>query len=121
MRGSLVADTARKPAGALISLIALEAVGAGVSVLTPLPLQAAIDSISGKSKAVSWLPASWTQSLLTLAVASVGFAIIQQLVNMASSIVATRTGQKVTVELRGQCFDAAQKRSIASHLTSGTA
>ena len=121
MRGSLVADTARKHAGALISLIALEAVGAGVSVLTPLPLQAAIDSISGKSKAVSWLPASWTQSLLTLAVASVGFAIIQQLVNMASSIVATRTGQKVTVELRGQCFDAAQKRSIASHLTSGTA
>ena len=121
MRGSLVADTARKHAGALISLIALEAVGAGVSVLTPLPLQAAIDSISGKSKAVSWLPASWTQSLLTLAVASVGFAIIQQLVNMASSIVATRTGQQVTVELRGQCFDAAQKRSIASHLTSGTA
>ncbi len=121
MRGSLVAETARKHAGALISLIALEAVGAGVSVLTPLPLQAAIDSISGKSKAVSWLPASWTQSLLTLAVASVGFAIVQQLVNMASSIVATRTGQKVTVELRGQCFDAAQKRSIASHLTSGTA
>jgi ATP-binding cassette subfamily B protein len=121
LRGSLVADTARKHAGALISLIALEAVGAGVSVLTPLPLQAAIDSISGKSKAVSWLPASWTQSLLTLAVASVGFAIIQQLVNMASSIVATRTGQQVTVELRGQCFDAAQKRSIASHLTSGTA
>ena len=40
---------------------------------------------------------------------------------MASSIVATRTGQNVTVELRGQCFDAAQKRSIASHLTSGTA
>ena len=121
MRGSLIAETARKHAGALISLIALEAVGAGVSVLTPLPLQAAIDSISGKSNAVSWLPASWTQSLLTLAVASVGFAIIQQLVNMASSIVATRTGQKVTVELRGQCFDAAQKRSIASHLTSGTA
>lgn len=121
MRGSLVAETARKHAGALISLIALEAFGAGISVLTPLPLQAAIDSISGKSKAISWLPASWTQSLLTLAVASVGFAIIQQLVNMASSIVATRTGQNVTVELRGQCFDAAQKRSIASHLTSGTA
>ena len=121
MRGSLVAETARKHAGALISLIALEAVGAGISVLTPLPLQAAIDSISGKSKAISWLPASWTQSLLTLAVASVGFAIIQQLVNMASSIVATRTGQNVTVELRGQCFDAAQKRSITSHLTSGTA
>lgn len=121
MRGSLVAETARKHAGALISLIALEAIGAGVSVLTPLPLQAAIDSISGKSKAISWLPATWTQSLLTLAVASVGFAIIQQLVNMASSIVATRTGQKVTVELRGQCFDAAQKRSITSHLTSGTA
>jgi ABC-type multidrug transport system fused ATPase/permease subunit len=99
----------------------LEAIGAGVSVLTPLPLQAAIDSISGKSKLVSWLPASWTNSLLTLALASVGFAIIQQVINMASSIVATRTGQEVTVELRGQCFDAAQKRSIASHLTSGTA
>ena len=58
---------------------------------------------------------------MTLAIASIGFAIIQQLINMASSIVATRTGQEVTVELRGQCFDAAQKRSIASHLTSGTA
>ena len=121
MRGSLVTSTARKHAGALISLVALEAVGAGVSVLTPLPLQAAIDSISGKSKAISLLPASWTHSLLTLAIASIGFAIIQQLINMASSIVATRTGQEVTVELRGQCFDAAQKRSIASHLTSGTA
>ncbi len=121
MRRSLVTDTARKHAGALVALIALEAIGAGVSVLTPLPLQAAIDSISGKSKLVSWLPASWTNSLLTLALASVGFAIIQQVINMASSIVATRTGQKVTVELRGQCFDAAQKRSIASHLTSGTA
>jgi ATP-binding cassette subfamily B protein len=121
LRRSLVTDTARKHAGALVALIALEAIGAGVSVLTPLPLQAAIDSISGKSKLVSWLPASWTNSLLTLALASVGFAIIQQVINMASSIVATRTGQKVTVELRGQCFDAAQKRSIASHLTSGTA
>ena len=121
MRRSLVTATARKHAGALVALIALEAIGAGVSVLTPLPLQAAIDSISGKSKLVSWLPASWTNSLLTLALASVGFAIIQQVINMASSIVATRTGQKVTVELRGQCFDAAQKRSIASHLTSGTA
>jgi ABC-type multidrug transport system fused ATPase/permease subunit len=121
LRRSLVTDTARKHAGALVALIALEAIGAGVSVLTPLPLQAAIDSISGKSKLVSWLPASWTNSLLTLALASVGFAIIQQVINMASSIVATRSGQKVTVELRGQCFDAAQKRSIASHLTSGTA
>ena len=121
MRRSLVTDTARKHAGALVALIALEAIGAGVSVLAPLPLQAAIDSISGKSKLVSWLPASWTNSLLTLALASVGFAIIQQVINMASSIVATRTGQKVTVELRGQCFDAAQQRSIASHLTSGTA
>ncbi len=121
MRRSLVTATAQKHAGALVALIALEAIGAGVSVLTPLPLQAAIDSISGKSKLVSWLPASWTNSLLTLALASVGFAIIQQVINMASSIVATRTGQKVTVELRGQCFDAAQKRSIASHLTSGTA
>ena len=121
MRGSLVANTAKKHVGALVSLIALEAIGAGVSVLTPLPLQAAIDSISGKSKALSFLPASWTHSLLTLAFASIGFAVIQQLINMASSIVATRTGQKVTVELRGQCFDAAQKRSIASHLTSGTA
>lgn len=121
MRRSLITETARKHAGALITLIALEAIGAGVSVLTPLPLQAAIDSISGKSKAVSWLPASWTHSLLTLALASIGFAVIQQVINMASSIVATRTGQEVTVELRGQCFDAAQKRSIASHLTSGTA
>jgi ABC-type multidrug transport system fused ATPase/permease subunit len=121
LRRSLVTATAQKHAGALVALIALEAIGAGVSVLTPLPLQAAIDSISGKSKLVSWLPASWTNSLLTLALASVGFAIIQQVINMASSIVATRTGQKVTVELRGQCFDAAQKRSIASHLTSGTA
>jgi len=121
LRRSLVTETARKHAGALVALIALEAIGAGVSVLTPLPLQAAIDSISGKSKLVSWLPASWTNSLLTLALASVGFAIIQQVINMASSIVATRTGQEVTVELRGQCFDAAQKRSIASHLTSGTA
>ena len=121
MRRSLVTETARKHAGALVALIALEAIGAGVSVLTPLPLQAAIDSISGKSKLVSWLPASWTNSLLTLALASVGFAIIQQVINMASSIVATRTGQEVTVDLRGQCFDAAQKRSIASHLTSGTA
>lgn len=121
MRRSLVTETARKHAGALVALIALEAIGAGVSVLTPLPLQAAIDSISGESKLVSWLPASWTNSLMTLALASVGFAIIQQVINMASSIVATRTGQEVTVELRGQCFDAAQKRSIASHLTSGTA
>jgi ABC-type multidrug transport system fused ATPase/permease subunit len=121
LRRSLVTETARKHAGALVALIALEAIGAGVSVLTPLPLQAAIDSISGKSKLVSWLPASWTNSLLTLALASVGFAIIQQVINMASSIVATRTGQEVTVDLRGQCFDAAQKRSIASHLTSGTA
>ena len=121
MRGSLVANTAKKHVGALVSLIALEAIGAGVSVLTPLPLQAAIDSISGKSKTLSFLPASWTNSLLTLAIASVGFAVIQQAINMASSIVATRTGQQVTVELRGQCFDAAQKRSIASHLTSGTA
>jgi ATP-binding cassette subfamily B protein len=121
LRRSLVTETARKHAGALVALIALEAIGAGVSVLTPLPLQAAIDSISGESKLVSWLPASWTNSLMTLALASVGFAIIQQVINMASSIVATRTGQEVTVELRGQCFDAAQKRSIASHLTSGTA
>jgi len=121
LRGSLVTSTARKHVGALITLITLEAVGAGVSVITPLPLQAAIDSISGKTKAISLLPASWTHSLLTLAMASIGFAIVQQLINMASSIVATRTGQEVTVELRGQCFDAAQKRSIASHLTSGTA
>lgn len=121
MRGSLVAATAKKHIGALLTLVALEAVGAGVSVLTPLPLQAAIDSISGKSKTTSLLPATWTQSLTTLAVASIAFAIIQQLINMASSIVATRTGQRVTVELRGQCFDAAQQRSMSSHLTSGTA
>lgn len=121
MRRTLISRAVTSHVRPLIWLCILEALGAGVSVLTPLPLQAAIDTISGKANRLPFIPNGWVHNIALLCVASVLFATIAQLLNMASAIIATRTGQQVTVDLRRQCFDAAQRRSLSTHLTHGTA
>ncbi len=100
-----------------------------LSLLAPIPLAIAVDSVIG-SKPVpgvldSLLPPSLTESDSTLLVIATALVIIiallNQLQSLGNSLLSTYTGEKLVLNFRTQLFDHVQQLSLSYHDTIGTA
>ncbi len=110
--------------GFLLSLLA-----GPLALLTPLPLQIAVDGVLGPRPLPGLLGAllpaavanSDTSILLVAAGLAVAIALATQLQGFASSLLSTYTGERLVLSFRAQLFRHAQRLSLAYHDSKGTA
>jgi ATP-binding cassette subfamily B protein len=113
----------------LTGLLLIDLLGSLLVLLTPLPLKIAIDSVLGSHPLpgfLSWtLPSAMSSSstaLLIVAAASlVAIAALTQLQALASSLLRTFTGEKLTLDFRNRLFRHVQRLSLGYHDSQGTA
>lgn len=118
----LVAKLARRFWRPLLALMFLEALGAGLALLGPVPLQMAVDIVLEKKAPPAWL-APWAGPGLTgfLAALSVAIAFAAQAQSVGSSLLSTGLGQRLILTLRTQLFAAALRLSLKRHIEKGVA
>lgn len=113
----------------IAGLLLLNLLATPVALLTPLPLTIAIDSVIGNKPLPHFLktllpdllqhPAGTL--LITLAALVVAINLLNQLQQLAVSLLSTYTGEKVMLSFRSQLFMQSQRLSLAYHDTRGTA
>jgi len=122
MRKILKESRACWPHLSVISLLCL--LSAPVTLLAPLPLKIAVDSVLGTRALPKWLhhlplPARWfTASNGALAICAallVGIALLSCLQSLASWLLSTYTGEKLVHDFRGQLLFHAQRLSLSVH------
>ena len=110
----------------LALLMLLEALGAGLALLSPVPLQVAVDTLLTHKKPLpSWLaflPEGQGQDLLIgLASMSLLIAFLNQAQGVGSGLLSTGIGQRLILTLRGLLFEAALRLSLKRHIDKGIA
>ena len=105
-----------------ISLLCL--LSTPVTLLAPLPLKIAVDSVLGTIalpvwlQAVPWPPRWLTRSKAGLAICAtllVSIALLNCLLSLASWLLSTYTGEKLVHDFRGQLLFHAQRMSLSIH------
>jgi len=105
-----------------ISLLCL--LSAPVTLLAPLPLKIAVDSVLGTRALPSWLqalpwPVRWLHvpmgGLAICATLLVSIALLNCLLSLASWLLSTYTGEKLVHDFRGQLLFHAQRLSLSVH------
>ena len=98
-----------------------------LALLTPLPLQIAVDSVIGSRPLPggldAWLPAAVRSPgamLLLAAALAVSVALLVHLQALASWLLQTYTGERLVLDFRGQLFAHVQRLSLSYHDTKGT-
>ena len=106
----------------LIVVLGLELLSIPLSLLAPVPLAVAIDCALGNKDLpafLSWLPASVSESTLSLlvfaGVLQVAVAILAGLVSWSSTLVKLWTSERITLDLRGRMLAHAQQLSFRFH------
>jgi ATP-binding cassette subfamily B protein len=107
----------------LISLLATP-----LALLTPLPLKIAVDSVLGSDPLPGFLAAvlppvvtaSDQAMLVAAAVLLILIVLLSQFQSLASTLIRTYTGERITLEFRIQLFRHVQRLSLAFHDTRGT-
>lgn len=100
-----------------------------LSLLTPLPLKIAVDSVIGSHSVPPFLqavlPDAVTRSsnaiLIFVIVLTIGIALLSGIQRLGSSLLRTYTGEKLTLEFRTKLFRHVQRLSVSYHDTRGTA
>jgi ATP-binding cassette subfamily B protein len=100
-----------------------------LSLLTPLPLKIAVDSVIGSHPLPQFLQTALPESLasssnailILVIVLTIGIALLSGLQKLASSVLRTYTGEKLTLEFRTKLFRHVQRLSVSYHDTRGTA
>lgn len=100
-----------------------------LSLLMPLPLKIAVDSVIGSHSLPPFLQAALPDSLTSssnailifVIVLTIGIALLSGLQRLASSLLRTYTGEKLTLEFRTKLFRHVQRLSVSYHDTRGTA
>jgi ATP-binding cassette, subfamily B, bacterial len=100
-----------------------------LSLLMPLPLKIAVDSVIGSHPLPPFLqaaiPDALTSSsnavLIFVIVVTIGIAILSGLQRLATSLLRTYTGEKLTLAFRTKLFRHVQRLSVSYHDTRGTA
>ena len=118
----LVAELAGRFWFPLVLLATLEGVAAGLALLSPIPLQTAVDVLIERRPAPTWLaslPVPTDRHLVVLAVSSLVLAVANQAQGVASSLLSTRIGQRMIRELRARMFGAALRLSLSRHYSTG--
>lgn len=105
-----------------ISLLCL--LSTPVTLLAPLPLKIAVDSVLGKRALPYWLqalpwPERWLRAanggLVICATLLVAIALLNCLLSLASWLLSTYTGEKLVHDFRGQLLFRAQRLSLSVH------
>src|SRR5437762_14318768 len=100
-----------------------------LSLLTPLPLKIAVDSVIGSHPLPPFLQAALPDALtnstrtilIFLIILTIVIALLSGLQRLASSVLRTYTGEKLTLEFRTKLFRHVQRLSVSYHDTRGTA
>jgi ATP-binding cassette, subfamily B, bacterial len=109
-------------------LFLLSALGSGLTLLVPVPLKIAVDSVLGSSPVPGFLesvlPASFTATdsalLLTTAVLSLTITVVIQMMEVSLLIVSTYTGQRLVLAFRSRLFRHLERLSLTYHDLRGT-
>ena len=107
----------------LIAIFFLGMVSVPISILMPLPLKIAVDSVIGNHPLPPGLghlvPARFAGSemgnLAVVMIVLVGLAVLSNLQTLASWLLQTYTGERLVFELRNRLFWHAQRLSLAAH------
>ena len=100
-----------------------------LSLLMPLPLKIAVDSVIGSHPLPSFLQAALPDALtssnnamlLFVIVLTIGIALLSGLQRLTSSVLRTYTGEKLTLAFRTKLFRHVQRLSVSYHDSKGTA
>ena len=110
----------------LTGLLLLSALSSLLTLLTPLPLKIAVDSVIGSKPLASpfnVLPhgasTSHTGILVFAAVLFVVFTLLRQLEQFASLVLSTYAGQNLLLRFRARLFGHVQRLSLAYHDVKG--
>jgi ATP-binding cassette, subfamily B, bacterial len=109
-------------------LFLLSALGSGLTLLVPVPLKIAVDSVLGSHPVPGFLdtllPPSFTASdsslLLATAVLFLAITFLVQMQEVALLVLSTYTGQKLLIGFRGKLFRHVQRLSLPYHDLRGT-
>ena len=107
----------------LVGLTLLSLLSAPLALLLPVPLKIAVDSVIGSQPSPpvldTALPAAATGSdtalLVTVGVLFVAFALLNQIREMASLVLGTRTGERLLTVFRCSLFLRVQRLSLSYH------
>jgi len=118
-----LADLARSNWLHLSGILFLSFLSTPLSLLMPLPLKIAVDSVLGSQALPNWLrvitPAAFVggkrHELFIAGGFLLGIAVLASLQSLASWLLQTYTGEKLVHELRGQLLWHVQRVSLAFH------
>jgi ATP-binding cassette subfamily B protein len=105
---------------ALLLLLTLELLGAGLAVLAPIPLQTALDVVLEQKPAPFWLAPFSDAALVWLCAGSLFVTLLVQGQSLASGVLSTTIGQRLIRTLRERLFAASLRLSLARHIEKGT-
>ncbi len=113
----------------LLLVLGLQFLSTPLTLLGPLPLKIAVDTVLGSRPLPGWLqtmvPGQWAESttaMLSLAaVLLVLTAVLGSLLDMATELLQTYSGEKLAQDFRSHLFRHVQRLSLAYHDTAGTA
>src|SRR5262245_42308936 len=98
-----------------------------LTLLVPLPLRIAVDSVIGSHPLPGvlehWLPAAVRSTkgmLIAAAGLTVAIALLLHLQSLASWLLQTYTGERLALEFRSRLFAHVQRLSLSYHDTKGT-
>jgi ATP-binding cassette subfamily B protein len=111
----------------LLGVLLLGLLAIPLTLLVPLPLKIAVDSVLGSHPLPSFLeallpqaiPRGETALLLFAAGLAVAVAVLSQLLALASSLLTTYTSEQLLLGFRAQLFGHAQRLSLPYHDTRG--
>ncbi len=112
----------------IVLVLGLQLLATPLALLGPLPIKIAVDTVLGSRPLPGWLQAvlpaglagsSW--SLLALAAGLlVATAILGSLLDMATDLLQTYTGEKLAQDFRSRLFRHVQRLSLSYHDSTGT-
>src|SRR5262245_2918389 len=121
----LVLDQARPCAWVAAATLLVDLLATPLVLLTPLPLKIVVDSVIGDQPAPGPLAALLGDSSSSLCFGSgvflVAVALLVQAQSLASSLLRTLIGERLTMQFRSRLFRHAQRLSFAYHDQVGTA
>jgi ATP-binding cassette, subfamily B, bacterial len=112
---------ARKHRGGLAILALLEVFGAVLAVLSPIPLQTAVDVLVQNRKTPGWLAPFGNNALPVLCIAGLLLTALSQAQSVGSGLLSTLVGQRIILNLRTRLFSAAMGLSLGRHINKGVA
>jgi ATP-binding cassette, subfamily B, bacterial len=113
----------------IAALFALSLVATPLTLLNPLPLKIVVDSVLGTHELPAWLvwvfpTGTQRTDLIVLAVITgilVAIALLKQVLDLASALLHSYTGEKLVLAFRAKLFRNTQGLSLSYHDTTGTA